>query len=266
MQQWILQVAWFQAYVQCVHIIWLFTFRFALLLVVLWHMSVHHQLHEVHSALQNKDDATILDWPNRKHLSKNKHLFFFFKPFSFLYSGLILSASRSYRRNPARVMGKGKHPSFQKLIGWMETALKQMRIKTLIQGKRQDLRWRCLTTLHTNKYKQGVQEIKFDHLFNICHKRIRGMIDGINVDTESSASHHIHAVRSKHPAKREETAGQASGRARVHKMVVRPEMTHVWSQRRLQTKLKMIGLGSEIDLTDLLFYVKDSVCFYFPLK
>lgn len=85
-----------------------------------------------------------------------------------------------------------------------------MRIKTLIQGKRQELRESFVMFLHTNKYKQGVQEIKFDHLFNICHKRIRGMVDGINVYTESSAGHHIHAVRPKHAAKREENVSQAS--------------------------------------------------------
>lgn len=67
-------------------------------------------------------------------------------------------------------------------------------------------------SLHTNKYKQGVQEVKFDHLLNICHERIRGMVDGINIYTESSAGHHIHAVRSKHAAKRECQSGQAEGK------------------------------------------------------
>lgn len=39
------------------------------------------------------------------------------------------------------------------------------------------------------------------------------MVDGINVYTESSAGHHIHAVRSKHAAKREENVSQASLKA-----------------------------------------------------
>lgn len=94
-----------------------------------------------------------------------------------------------------------------------------MRIKTLIQGKRQELREWSLMSLHTNKYKQGIQEIKFDHLLNICHERIRGMVDGINIYTESSAGHHIHAVRSKHAAKREEK-----------RMSVRPGWRQRWTR------------------------------------
>lgn len=82
-------------------------------------------------------------------------------------------------------------------------------------------------SLHTNKYKQRVQKIKFDHLFNIFHKRIRGMVDGINVYTKSSAGHHIHAVRSEHAAQREKNISQASLKAKVHKIVVLPAMRHV---------------------------------------
>lgn len=53
------------------------------------------------------------------------------------------------------------------------------------------------------------------------------MVDGIDIYTESSAGHHIHAVRSKHATKREEAASQVSLKAKVYKMVVGPEMMHV---------------------------------------
>lgn len=55
---------------------------------------------------------------------------------------------------------------------------------------------------HTWNNKQGIQKVKLDHFLNVWNKRIRRMVDGVNVHTESRAGHNIHTVRSKYPAKR----------------------------------------------------------------
>lgn len=61
---------------------------------------------------------------------------------------------------------------------------------------------------YTKQHKQGIQEVELDHFLDVCYKRIRGMVDGINVHTESSAGHNIHTIRSKYSVKRQKVKFQ----------------------------------------------------------
>lgn len=53
---------------------------------------------------------------------------------------------------------------------------------------------------HTQKQKQGGQEGELDQFPNVCYKRIRRIVDRIDVHTEGSAGHDIHTVGSEYAA------------------------------------------------------------------
>lgn len=65
--------------------------------------------------------------------------------------------------------------------------------------------WLEYNVWHTREHKQGIQKVELDHFLNVCYKRVRGMVDGIDVHTEGSAGHNIHTVRSKYSAERKLT-------------------------------------------------------------
>lgn len=52
----------------------------------------------------------------------------------------------------------------------------------------------------TYQHQQGVEEAKLDHLLDVGHKGVGGMVDGVDVHAEGCAGHDIHAVRPKHSA------------------------------------------------------------------
>ncbi len=56
-----------------------------------------------------------------------------------------------------------------------------------------------LVELFTVDQEQRVQEVKLQHFLDVGHKWIFWVVEGVNVDAERCAGHHIHTVRPEEP-------------------------------------------------------------------